>query len=377
MPKYNFQKQTLSYNRTIKPKNMKNNFVFSWAENIDGKMVHVDSVPRGLNCGCFCPNCHEELLARHGDINEHGFAHHSKNRKANLRMCYMVTLYKLAEQIIQTKKRIHVPSYYGIFNDTDINFIDVKIDSRFEREDKQPDVIATSNDNCQYLIEFVFDHKVQHKQPIDYKNMTCLEIDLSKQTLDSLEKFLLESNEDKKWINNELYFNKIEYKYRDAQRPVRIVLDTECYQCEIRHSCCEIKELRIRNNGNEYRLCNVKQYKEILLEKHKDEENRQKQLAIRLKRLEELKHIELTQKTNVNSSYSKEENNIKDQTGLSNECIESERSCLNCKSNLKWANKNDGFAYCGCYKRLGFRKGRINPNYAKECRNFEIHNDNQ
>ena len=31
---------------------MSNDFVFSWAEDVQGKMVHVDDVPRGLACGC-------------------------------------------------------------------------------------------------------------------------------------------------------------------------------------------------------------------------------------------------------------------------------------------------------------------------------------
>ena len=45
-------------------------------------------------------------------------------------------------------------------------------------------------DNKQYIIEFTFDYKVQHKQAIDYKNLNCLEINLSNQTLETLEKFL-------------------------------------------------------------------------------------------------------------------------------------------------------------------------------------------
>lgn len=36
--------------------------VFSWAENAEGKMVHVDTVPNGKRCGCICPNCHEKLV---------------------------------------------------------------------------------------------------------------------------------------------------------------------------------------------------------------------------------------------------------------------------------------------------------------------------
>ena len=101
---------------------MLNNYVFSWAENSEGEMVHVDSVPRGLQCDCVCPYCHERLMARHGDQREHGFAHHSDNRGANLNICYMVILYKLAEQIVKTRKRIHAPSYYGIFPEKDLEF---------------------------------------------------------------------------------------------------------------------------------------------------------------------------------------------------------------------------------------------------------------
>ena len=58
-------------NRTL---TMIGEFIFSWAENAEGRIVHVDSVPRGLQCGCTCPNCHEPLLARHGEKNEHGFS---------------------------------------------------------------------------------------------------------------------------------------------------------------------------------------------------------------------------------------------------------------------------------------------------------------
>ena len=76
-------------NRTL---TMIGDFIFSWAENAEGRMVHVDSVSRGLQCGCTCPNCHEPLLARHGEKNEHGFAHHSDTRGANLNICYMVSI---------------------------------------------------------------------------------------------------------------------------------------------------------------------------------------------------------------------------------------------------------------------------------------------
>ena len=54
--------------------------IFSWAENAEGKMVHVDTVPNGKRCGWICPNCHEQLVARQGEVNAHGFAHLSHDK---------------------------------------------------------------------------------------------------------------------------------------------------------------------------------------------------------------------------------------------------------------------------------------------------------
>ena len=54
----------------------------------------------------------------------------SDKRRANLKNCYMVTMYKLAEQIIQQEKKIRVPSYYGIFREKELEFTDVVVDSR-------------------------------------------------------------------------------------------------------------------------------------------------------------------------------------------------------------------------------------------------------
>ena len=312
---------------------MKKEYVFSWAENTEGKMVHVDSVSRGLRCECTCPNCHEKLLARHGDEREHGFAHHSDTRGARLEICYMVILYKLAEQIIQTKKRIHAPSYYGIYKEEDIEFVDVKIDSRFEREDKQPDVIATTHDNKQYLIEFVFNYKVQHKQDIDYHNLTCLEVDLSNQTLETLEQFLLSSNADRRWINNEVYFNEIESIYRSRGKSVKVASETHCQQCNLRYSCSAVKEtptsstpILIENNGQKYRLCKT--------ELREQKEHRQ---SIQTEQIEI------------------EDNTLK-------------KTCFNCEYNLSWANKN-GLANCGL-QRPNIPK-RPTPDYAISCPMFK------
>lgn len=239
-------------------------YVFSWAENAAGQMVHVDSVPNGIACNCHCPRCKEPLMAKHGEIKAHHFAHHSEDRAANLDICYQVILYKLAEHIIQTAKHIHAPSYYGIYPEKDIWFTDVKVDGQYERADKQPDVVAIGNDGTQYLVEFTFTHKVQHKQPLDYSNMNCLEVNLKGQTLESLENFLLYSNEGRKWVNNEKYFTSIDALYQKAGKAIRITQEKTCSTCPIRMDCvgAALKGdiLKIENNGNVYRLCKTEEY---------------------------------------------------------------------------------------------------------------------
>lgn len=352
--------------------------VFSWAQHVDGGMVYVDDVPKGLACNCICPHCKERLLARHGTERAHHFAHFSKNRQAKLEICYMVILYKLAEQIILKKKRIHAPSYYGIFKEDDLFFEDVKVDCSYERKDKQPDVIATTHDGKQYLIEFIFQYKVQHKKSIDYKNMSCLEIDLSGQKLETLEDFLLNSSADRKWVNNENYFSRIESIYAQENKNIRIVNRLECAKCSFSNDCCGVKIknsnrlLSIENNGCEYLLCKpdfLKQKQDELQrfreqqrifqedwerQKKNWEEDKQRKKEELRKRLK--KHDEAT------IAERKMFENQQGQLDLF------ERTCFDCKSNLKWMNRN-GYANCGRYISMNVPKNTP-PEVGRTCKGF-------
>ena len=43
----------------------------------DGNIVSIDDVPSGKECGCVCPACGDELIARKGQKRMHHFAHRS------------------------------------------------------------------------------------------------------------------------------------------------------------------------------------------------------------------------------------------------------------------------------------------------------------
>lgn len=355
--------------------------IFSWAELETGQMVHVNNVPQGLACNCVCPKCRERLLARHGDIRHHGFAHHSETRGANLKICYMVTLYKLAEQMVLQHKRIRIPPYYGIFKESDVEFSEVKVDSRYDREDKQPDIIATTSDGKKYLIEFIFTYKVQHKELIDYKNLNCLEIDLSNQTLDSLKDFLLNSSQDRKWLNNEDYFNSIESLYKKHGKTIRLTPETLCYKCRNRYACGAVRQngviIQIYNNGKKYRLC-----KPVLPIRNQESGYKKSDLQNNNGIICRLSKPELPEHNQVRSYNTSPLQNINLNRPKPIQCTPSitettsriippeERTCFMCKSNLDWMCRDGEMAHCGPYPSMGVPKNTP-PETAKTCKGFK------
>lgn len=356
--------------------------VFSWAQDRTGKIVHVDSVSQGLKCDCVCPHCKEQLLARHGDVRAHGFAHHSDCRRANLKICYMVIMYKLAEQIIQQTKKIYVPSYFGVFEEKVMDFVEVSIDSCYERIDKQPDVIATTSEGEKYLIEFTFAYKVQHKEKLDYKNLNCLEIDLSRQSLESLHEFLLHSAEDRQWINNQNYFDNIELMYAGRNICVEVTDEKKCRGCSFKYRCCGIKisgtkePIVIENSGNTFRICKPKEL----------EESRERQRREHLREIDELKKCKIYREHRLQQLEKEQEQkkkNVVEETEeeqcefvqmKNSEALENfptQKTCFMCKRNLEWMYRGDNIAHCGSASIMGVPKNTP-PDTAKTCKGFKL-----
>lgn len=88
------------------------------------ELITIDEVDRGLSCGCICPACRKELIAKKGNIKTHHFAHY------NSPDCFggiETVLHQLCKEIIFSRPTFTTPIlyYHGtshrIFDDAKIH----------------------------------------------------------------------------------------------------------------------------------------------------------------------------------------------------------------------------------------------------------------
>jgi len=72
-----------------------------------GKLVHISEVESGLACGCVCPSCDAQLVARKGAKVVHHFAHHSTYP---CEYALETALHIAAKDILNDQKRIILPA---------------------------------------------------------------------------------------------------------------------------------------------------------------------------------------------------------------------------------------------------------------------------
>lgn len=207
----------------------------------DGKMVYVGDVPRGLACGCLCPKCKQPLEAKKGRIRQQHFAH--QGEKAGFVPChdyYMTAVHMLAEQIIEEKKQVMVPSYKNL-RARKMFFKEVEREQRNDRKDLQPDIVGIDENDDRWMIEIRYSHEVDDYKRAKIKELAgnCLEIDVRGQTLEGLADFLFNSIERKEWINAPAMEKKIIAVRRDIlqrfvdylRRVNRITLPSHGHMC--------------------------------------------------------------------------------------------------------------------------------------------------
>ena len=73
---------------------------------LDGKLVHINEVEKGLACNCLCPHCKTQLVAKKGEHNKQHFAHY---KLADCNHGTETALHLMAKSIIEQTRKIFVP----------------------------------------------------------------------------------------------------------------------------------------------------------------------------------------------------------------------------------------------------------------------------
>ena len=200
----------------------------TYGKNQEGRLVHIEDVPSGLECNCVCPECGAKLIARKGKTRQKHFAHANGADCAGARM---TALHMLAQQIIQEEKKIRKPWFKDYCEDPskEIYFESVLLEQRFKTTEinRRPDCVGIiKNGDKQY--EVWIEVKVKHAIDEDKRNdiirhgAICMEIDLSsllteRYTEDSVRKALFDVYDNKEWINYPELFKKNDEAWRKSE----------------------------------------------------------------------------------------------------------------------------------------------------------------
>lgn len=208
----------------------------------DGNIVSIADVPSGKECGCVCPACGDELIARKGQKRMHHFAHRSNE---DCEYGYESSLHLAAKDILSRAKKMVIPPVYVEFpqsgkskelisKEREISIDDVKLENRFD--DIIPDIVVDSGDE-HFFIEIYVTHPIDDEKlkKLKEKKISTIEIDLSKEkrdiSVEELSDILLNSSPQKSWKyhteSDELYqqYKKASDKMPLTQRGLALHVD--------------------------------------------------------------------------------------------------------------------------------------------------------
>ena len=79
----------------------------TWAITPNGTPTHISEAERGLKCGCICPLCRKDLVARQGKVMGHHFAH---AKGAECAHAVETALHLAAKDILAKRREIVLPA---------------------------------------------------------------------------------------------------------------------------------------------------------------------------------------------------------------------------------------------------------------------------
>ncbi len=198
--------------------------------NRDGEIVHVSSVPRGLECNCVCPCCEAPLVAKKGEVRTAHFAHASgKDCKHGLQ----TSLHIAAKRVLEESRCILLPPavvrvrnlHWEITPTIRVQLDEVRLEKRFHNI--VPDVICTAKGRT-LIVEIAVTHFVDEAKlsKIETAGVSAVEIDLSKcgRDLDflTLRDLVIDSPDRKKWIFNSRFLD-LEDRLSKCVEPMPVV----------------------------------------------------------------------------------------------------------------------------------------------------------
>lgn len=185
----------------------------TYALNMDDELVHIDSVPNGNDCACFCPHCKSGLCAKNGgEYKVHHFAHmHGVDCAGALESA----LHLMAKEVLQEIKSVRLPAIQNVYDAKELLFDKVEIEFYDKDTSLKPDCIGYYGDKTIW-IEFKRTHAVDKKKKgkIISARIDCIEIDLNGCELEPNKMIdFLKSQSDKRiWIYNN------EHQYSDSKK---------------------------------------------------------------------------------------------------------------------------------------------------------------
>jgi hypothetical protein len=213
-----------------------------FALSINGTLVTIDQVERGLKCYCTCPGCGERLIAKKGEVNTAHFAHESGGQCVG---GYESSVHLAVKEIIQKLKMITLPEcnfliyggqgrdrhFYEHTNPINIyrsieefeyktkdllaysnipsrKFEFNKVDLEVNLGDVRPDIVCSFGET-KLFIEVAFTHFVDEFKllKLNARGVSTLEIDVSNfhacnLSFEILEELILSNGPQKKWLLN-------------------------------------------------------------------------------------------------------------------------------------------------------------------------------
>ncbi|MCI7797333.1 MAG: hypothetical protein MR520_01960 [Mollicutes bacterium] len=249
----------------------------------DGKIIHISNLKeseRGYKCGCICPQCSKQLIARMGEKNVWHFAH-----ETDVRCDFGFSnsdgespIHKYAKQILLEEMKVRID---------EITLVEFKsIEAEHREGDTILDILGVNESDEELGIEIYYKHKVDfdkiEKLKKRYNNV--LEIDipaLVEQDFldDKVFRRKIINEYPREMIVNKGYQNNLEYRLEQLKKEeARIKVNKE-------EALKEISKRKKYLNSEEFRLNEKLRYISNL---KKSKENFELMIDLKKKELEDL-----------------------------------------------------------------------------------------